>query len=303
MTAQQQPGTAIAKRAEAEERLADKLLGHAQTPAERAAAFELLSRFRQSQMIRQAAAAIAEKSWGKECSPYVRAAIARYALETGTDPVRHWEVLGGHLYDTAQLWLDVATSQADYQGYEQDDLSWNEGLDDDEVARRRRERAAYGIPQDVKGACVVRIFRKGIRRPFIGANHAGHRQGFNAKLREHRGGPELIQDPIGEQDPGKTAFTRAFRRAAKTAWPLWPYKRLPQGDDGIQVQELPPGAVERREGHEAIGRQIAAEHEAAKGEPSAQEQRAYRPVDDAAGYGEAEARTRAEDQRLIDEGR
>jgi len=245
------PGNAVAKTsgADAQERLATNLLALAKTPEERAAAFTAIDRFRQSQMVREAATAIAALTWGKDVSPVARAAIARYALETGTDPVRHWEVLGNKLYDTAQLWLDVAASQPDFNGYEPEDLSWNEGLDAAETARRKGERAKHGLPQDVKGACVVRIYRKGIERPFIGANHAGNYTTFLA----NKGERGLKKDPIGEQDPGKTAFTRAFRRAAKTAWPIWPYKRIPNaGDEGIAIQELPVGTADRLEAKERV---------------------------------------------------
>jgi len=296
-------GTAVAKVAPpAADALEQKLMTMAKTPEERAMAFAAATRIRQSRMVREAAVAISALSWGRELTDYARGAIARYALETGTDPVRHWEVLGGHLYDTAELWQDLATSQADYNGYEADDLTWTDGLGDEEKMRRRAERARFGLPQDVRGACVVRIYRKGIERPFIGANHAGNRVGYNAKLKagEHREAGDRIPDPIGEQDPGKTAFTRAFRRAAKTAWPLWPYKRLPGGDEGITVQELPPGTADRLAGREKV-EGVIAQSQSPVPEPEPVQPVAA-PTDPYAGQDD-EARVRQEDARLAQEGR
>jgi hypothetical protein len=309
MTTPEKPSTAVAKPKAAEqvEQLATKLLALAETPQERAAAFTQLTLYRQSQMIRESAAAIASMTWGRDLSPYARAAIARYALETGTDPVRHWEVLGNKLYDTAQLWFDLAASMADYNGYEAEDLSWNDGLDETGVTHRRSERAKFGLPQDVKGACVVRIYRKGIERPFIGANHAGNRMGYNAKLKrsEHNAAGDTIPDPVGEQDPGKTAFTRAFRRAAKTAWPIWPYRgRAMPSDDGVTVTELAPGAVEQMERKDEIegvlqrGQESLKEHPPQR--PDGWDAKPVKdPTDSPDPY--AETNVRAEDERLARE--
>src|SRR3990167_4393127 len=160
------------------------LLESGRTIEERAQVFSAMERHRQSKIIREAAKIISSTTWGKQLSPYAQAAIAQYALSCGTDPVRHWEVLGGKLYDTAALWLDIAASAADYNGYGAEDLTWSDDLTAEERDRRKTERARWGLPQDVAGACVVRIYRKGIDRPFVGANHAGNRRTYRAEKLE-----------------------------------------------------------------------------------------------------------------------
>ena len=228
------PSTAVAK-VDTEEQ--GKLLDMAKTPQERAFAFEHLTRRRQEQMVRRAAQEIALMSWGKDLSQAARAAVAFFAYECGTNPVTHWIVLGGNLYDTSLLWFDLATSQPDYEGYESRHINDDDRLDDASRAERRSLRAKYNIPEDVKGACIVTIWKRlatGQIRAFTGANHAGNRKGFNAR----KGAEGLIKDPIGEQDPGKTAETRAFRRAAKRCWPIWRFKRDIPETEGLNVEEL-----------------------------------------------------------------
>ncbi len=231
-----QPGTAVATVEETAEqggKLA-KLLDLAQSPEERAFAFNTMKAVQQGRLIRQAAEAIAVKSWGKDISASARAAVARYAFETGTDPVRHWRVLGDNLYDTAELWLDLVTSKDTYEGNEVEHINDDERLDDAERKRRRHLRATHNMPDDVKGCAMVTIYKRmpnGNLRLFLGVNDAGNRTGFNAR----KGAVGLIKDPIGEQDPAKTAETRAFRRAAKRAWPIWRFKRDIPDNEGLNV--------------------------------------------------------------------
>ncbi len=233
-----QPGTVVAKTGDEN----SKLLEMAKTPQERAFAFEHLARRRQEQMVRRAAQEIALMSWGKDLSQAARAAIAFFAYECGTNPVTHWIVLGGNLYDTSLLWFDLATSQPDYIGYDVQHINDDDRLEDQERQRRRAMRAEHNVPEDVKGACIVTIWKRlsnGQVRAFAGVNHAGNRQGFNART----GAKGLIKDPIGEQDPGKTAETRAFRRAAKRCWPIWRFKRDIPENEGLNVEELARGEV------------------------------------------------------------
>jgi hypothetical protein len=230
-----QKSTAVAKAVDTEEQ--SKLLEMAKTPQERAFAFEQLTRRRQGQMVRRAAQEIAAMSWGKDLSQAARAAIAFFAYECGTNPVTHWIVLGGNVYDTSALWFDLATSQPDYEGYEARHINDDDRLDDTERHERRGLRAKYNMPEDVKGVCIVTIWKRlasGQIRAFTGVNHAGNRMGFNAR----KGAQGLIKDPIGEQDPGKTAETRAFRRAAKRCWPIWRFKRDIPENEGLNLEEL-----------------------------------------------------------------
>ena len=245
-----QQGTVVAKTGDEN----SKLLDMAKTPQERAFAFEQLERRRQEQMVRRAAQEIALLSWGKDLSQAARAAIAFFAYECGTNPVTHWIVLGGNLYDTSALWFDLATSQPDYVGYDVQHINDDERLDDQERQRRRALRAEHNVPEDVKGACIVTIWKRlpdGQTRAFAGVNHAGNRQGFNAR----KGADGLIKDPIGEQDPGKTAETRAFRRAAKRCWPIWRFKRDIPETEGLNLEEL---------GREKVSNMLTEERERTK---------------------------------------
>jgi len=211
-------------------------------------------------MIRGAAIAIAATGWGKDLSEAARAYVARYALELGTDPARHWEILGGKLYDRAELWLDLCAAQPDYLGETHEYINDDERADDAERERRKQLRVKHNTPEDPRGICVVTIHRAG-RPPVTGVNWAGNRKGFNARSGE----VGIIKDPIGEQEPGKTSFTRGFRRAAKLAYPLWFAKNRQLGavadrDEGITVGEL----KEETEGVIEQGRQAAGELPASK---------------------------------------
>ena len=68
----------------------------------------------------------------------------------------------------------------------------------DEIERRKWFRIQHNIPEGVKGAALVTILpAKGA--PVFGANYAGS---VGKK-----------SDPVGDAEPGKTAETRAYRRA------------------------------------------------------------------------------------------
>lgn len=247
MTGPERPGTALAApeqqaATERGQRAADRaeafeqdVLALAKTPEERAAAFTLAATARRNQLIRAAAYQIAGTTWGKDLSDHTRAAVARYALMLGTDPVRHWEVLGGKLYDTAQLWLDLAASMPDYEGNERDYINKDDRVGLEENDRRRALRGKWNTPEDVAGICLVTIYRTG-KKPTTDVNWAGNRAGFNARTGNESG----IKDPIGQQEPGKTSYTRAFRRCAKQCWPLW-FQKHPittEDEGGVELKDL-----------------------------------------------------------------
>lgn len=217
--------TAVTKHEDPEQskmvKLEERLLGQAQTPEERAVVFQQLSEYRQSQLIRQAATAIAEQSWGQNVSPVQCAALARYALETGTDPVRHWTFIAGHPYDLAELWMDLVASHPDFirdhSHYLHDDDRLSEAL----RAERKQLRAQYGVPEGIRGAARVILYFTS-RGPFEGVNWAGSRG--------------KKKDPIGDEEPTKTALTRAYRKAAKKAVPLW-FKKHPLFEKLEQLAE------------------------------------------------------------------
>lgn len=199
-------GTDVATTGAKPDALEASLLEQAKTPEERALAFKLAGQARQSKMIRDVAVACAETGWGKEISPVSRAAVVRYCMEIGADPVRHVHVLGGTVYLNASFWMDLVAANPKFQKSETRFIHADPRCSTEEADRRRVERVTYGVPEDVKGAAVVVLFYDG-RGPFVGVNWAGT---HGAK-----------KDPVGDAEPTKTAESRAYRRAAIKAEPAW----------------------------------------------------------------------------------
>lgn len=200
----QEPGTAVARAGAADE-VETSLLASAKTFEERQQAFTLAASIRQHEMVRKAAAALAETGWGKAISPIARAAVARYLLEIGADPMRHAYVLGGNVYMNAAFYMELVASNPKFLRSEAEFVHDDPRLTDDEKAHRRSLRVKYGVPEGAPGACVVTLYYDGGRGPFVGVNWAGVRD----------------TDPVGKAEPTKTAETRAYRKAALKAEPAW----------------------------------------------------------------------------------
>jgi hypothetical protein len=200
----------------------------------RAEAFRLLDSYKQSQMVRAAAAEIASLSWGQKISPATRAQIAAYALSQGTDPVRHWEILGGRLYDRAELWMDLVAAQPDYEGHRREFIHDDGRLPQSQRKRRQQLRAEHGVPEEVPAAAIVTIYRTG-KLPAVGVNWAGT---YPVQKTARTGKPGFHEDPIGDENPTKTAETRAFRKAAKKAYPLHFRTRRADRENGIPLTNL-----------------------------------------------------------------
>jgi len=186
---------------------------HAKTFGERELAFKLATQARQALMIRKAAQAIAETGWGQNITPIARAAVARYAFEVGCDPVRHINVLGGNIYFNAQFYQELVADNPDFQHDDVEFIHDDPRALEQERAYRKEKRIAFGVPEAAKGAAIVTLHYKS-KGPFVGVNWAG----TGRKSPKH---PERLQDPIGEEEPTKTAHTRAYRKAAMKAEPTW----------------------------------------------------------------------------------
>jgi len=184
--------------------LETSLLENAKTPEERALAFRLASQARQSKMIRDVAVACAETGWGKDVSPMSRAAVVRYCMEIGADPVRHVHILGGTVYLNAAFWMDLCAANPKFQKAETRFIHADPRCTPEEAERRKAARVDLGVPEEAMGAAIVTLFYEG-RGPFVGVNWAGAKS----------------SDPVGKQEPTKTAETRAYRRAAMKAEPAW----------------------------------------------------------------------------------
>lgn len=185
--------------------LEKQLLDVAKTPNERALAFSLASAARQQQILRLTAQAVAEEGWGKAISPVARQAVVRYCLEVGADPIRHVHVLGGNVYLNAAFWMDLVASNPKFVRAETAFIHDDDRADQQERERRKAQRLLLGVPEKALGAAVVTLYYAEGRGPFIGVNWAGAKD----------------SDPVGKQEPTKTAETRAYRRAAMKAEPAW----------------------------------------------------------------------------------
>lgn len=241
------------------EKLEGRMLALAKSPEERMAAFSLATRYRQQQMIAEFAGEIASVSWGRNMSKEGRAAIARYCAETGTDPVRHWYVLGGRLYDNAELYYDLVASApgflyAEDPIYLQDDERLPETEEGAEPAMtrsgRRRLRAAFAAPEDSPAICMIRLhFATPSGKEVVHSGVNWVKPGkWDAPGTDKHG---KWKDPVGQEHPALTAATRAYRKAAKKAVPLWFLKHpaLKATEEvlvqGREIAQLPPGpAVE-----------------------------------------------------------
>lgn len=157
-------------------------------------------------------AAIRSTQWGKECSPEMQRAVAHYCHESGIDPVRHVEVLGGRIYLTSELYDEkgaaliragvIVPDEPEYINADArlDELA-AEGYEDakGESQRRKFLRAKYNVPEKAAAAVVQRFRVAASGAVIVGVNWCG--------------GGSRQRDPVGDAEPAKTAQTRARRRA------------------------------------------------------------------------------------------
>lgn len=159
---------------------------------EDAFALQMQSGYQKDRMIRAMARQIANESWGKNLSPHTQAAVARYAMEAGLDPVRHLDVLGGRVYINAAAYMDRLASDPEFEG-----LTFDPITDDEE------QRARWGVPKHALAVFLVTIRHRG--REFQEVGYA----------------PKRANDSVGKEFPAEKARTSGIRRAARMAVPMW----------------------------------------------------------------------------------
>lgn len=194
---------------------------------------------------------IANMSWGKNLGIETCEAIAVYCRRYQIDPASEIEVLGGRLYRNAAYYIRRGVELRD-QGLIRDVIVTHINADprlerlaagDDEVATRAKNelrarefaRIQHNIPDEAKGAVVVTIV-PAEGATVVGANYAGR----GLKTRDGR-----MADPVGENDPGKTAETRAYRRAWRHLISIIP--RLAATEDGADDEGKSLSQVVRSE--------------------------------------------------------
>lgn len=205
-----EPGTSVATKADSAQdepaapKLEASMLAMAQTPQEKFTAYQLSTHVRQQQMVAAASKELAQSSWGKEISVSARAAVVRYCLEIGADPLRHVFVLGGNVYLNAEFYRELVAANPKFLRDEVDFIHDDTRATKEERERRAQLRVEYAVPENAPGAAIVTLHYAG-RGPFIGCNWAGAKE----------------KDPVGKAEPTKSAQSRAYRKAAMKAEPAW----------------------------------------------------------------------------------
>ena len=160
------------------------------------------------------AAAIRGTQWSKDLSAEGVYALAEYCRSNGLDPLRHIEVLGGKPYLTATLYEERAAPLIQSGAlipHEPEFINPDARLDAlaatgdawaiEESTRRIRARIMHGVPEKAAAAVVYRITVAATGHTVVGVNWCG--------------GGVRQRDPVGDNEPTKTAITRAGRRAWK----------------------------------------------------------------------------------------
>jgi hypothetical protein len=168
--------------------------------------------------------AIRGQMWSKDLSEMQMRSIGEYCHRNGLDPVRHIEVLGGRIYPTATLYEERAApyiQDGTFIPHEPDHINADPRLDAlanagdawgiEETTRRLRERIRHNVPDKAEGAVIFRITVAATGKTVVGVNWCGK----GLRMKKRKDGSTYDDDPVGGNEPSKTAITRAARRAWK----------------------------------------------------------------------------------------
>ncbi len=160
-----------------------------------------------------AAAAIASLSWGNALDQRTVAAVADYCHRKGLDPTEDVFVLGGRLYRSAAYYekllgalihegtvVEVASPTYIHRDSREEKLAETDEQAKASSLAKLRARIEFGAPEEAKAACVYRVRHK-TAGWIVGVNWCG--------------GGVKKNDPVGEAEPTKTAYTRALRRCLR----------------------------------------------------------------------------------------
>lgn len=163
---------------------------------------------------------------GSDLSNGARAVLAHFCATVGAHPQLHVALLGGKPYLMAEYFYDKINNELHFVDYEAINISAND-----------ERRAHYGVPEWATHAYEV-VIRKLV--PFapiekIRSGEIRDWQGYVVEVREanwaggkpkatSKKGYEYDPDPVGNDEPSKTARTRALRRCAVRAFPTWKEK-------------------------------------------------------------------------------
>lgn len=186
--------------------------------------------------------------WSKDLSEGQMRSIAQYCHKNALDPIRHIEVLGGRIYLTATLYEERAVpliQQGLLVPHEPQFINNDARLDElaaegdqwakDEIVNRKRLRIEHNAPEKADAIVIYRITVAATGKTVVGVNWCG--KGLRVESKEvwaYDAGSgkrkptgkfeDKDMDPVGGNEPAKTAITRAGRRAWKQvaqAVPTW----------------------------------------------------------------------------------
>lgn len=256
-------------------RLEQEFFSKAVTPVERFNAYQVLDRFRQTQMVMAAAKQLANISWGKNLSVAAQAAVARYAMEIGADPARHIYVLGGNIFINGTYYRDVISANPKFkEALPPEWLHYDPRLDNcalcdepfnadfahghdlefvtaenrrrlEEKVQRARARLDENLDEEAPSLCRLTLVYSDGRGPFKGIGRV--RGGKTTKTGQGGKQYEVFKDPVGMEFPRETAETRAWREAGEKAEPVWfrQHPALKAAEqlivEGRTIESLPPG--------------------------------------------------------------
>lgn len=161
-------------------------------------------------MANAVAVQLANLSWGQNIDGRTRSAIAEWGRRHQIDVTTEVDVLGNRLYLNSRYYLrrlagliEAGLVEYAYPDHVQVDprLEKLGDLGTPEILRRTQERIAHGIPDEAKGGVVFRVKLRALEREVCGASWCG--------------GGTRKSDPVGDQEPIKTAESRAARRAMR----------------------------------------------------------------------------------------
>jgi hypothetical protein len=218
--------------------------------------------------------------WGEDLEEGTLRALGAWANKHGLDHTEI-EVLGGKPYINASFYLrklaEIDPHAIEYAVPDHVHLdprlveAMNEEIPEDvdeetralivahrrqarqEHYRRLAQRTAFNLPDTATAAVVYRLKLRGMDREFVGADWCGNKG--TKKIKRKDGGTfDKAKDPVGDEEPVKTAETRAARRCLRQAVSAFPTLKAQMERVDADVQaiaatvqaELAPVAVEPR---------------------------------------------------------
>ena len=231
-------------------------------------AYQAANEVQRARIAAEAAGVIATISWGEKLPQDVRHQVARWCLAHRVDPQRHITILGGRIYDNAEYYIDrcaetgmveraerIIMAPLDHKTFDpelvgDENVTGLQQLQQSVNTARLEMQIRYGLPDDINefpdktAAVLIRLhLRDG--RTFEGWNMAGSR----GRKRQSRHGPGGDYDPVGDQEPVKTATTRAWRKAAKD---FIPFAAETFAEEGVGLEQIEQRLNEESERTKAL---------------------------------------------------